>query len=317
LLLLLTPRMMSVSRRCASAGLLACCPLPIPQRGGSLEQLTSLLNLPGRDDFGLVTTWLLAALRHGGPYPLLVISGEQGSAKTVLSKMLQALVDPNTVRTLPREERDLFIAANNGHVLRPAPCLRKDSIRNRARLARSGRLMTSSMLEDDRAGSVEQHLILVGVLPPLASRQSASESHDAKADRVGPTGGYRSRRGVRKRRADCGIVNHCAIAGSSLPDDVATLKRLLLARDVELAQARAEVSSARAEASSAEALVVHLRLTIERSRSSSATCSARATGALQFLLPRTMALGWPDRRGAGASPPIGADTVRAASSNAV
>jgi hypothetical protein len=61
----------------------------------------------------------LAALRPGGPYPLLVIAGEQGSAKTVLSKLLRALVDPNVapVRTLPREERDLFIAANNGHVL--------------------------------------------------------------------------------------------------------------------------------------------------------------------------------------------------------
>jgi hypothetical protein len=94
-------------------------PLPMPQRGGSLEQLPSLLNLPGRDDLVLITTWLLAALRHGGPYPLLVIAGEQGSAKTVLSKMLRALVDPNVapVRALPREERDLFIAANNGHVL--------------------------------------------------------------------------------------------------------------------------------------------------------------------------------------------------------
>src|SRR5215468_9038979 len=94
-------------------------PLPTPQRGGSLEQLTSLLNLPDRRDLVLVTTWLLAALRPRGPYPLLVIAGEQGSAKTVLSKMLRALVDPNVapVRTLPREERDLFIAANNGHVL--------------------------------------------------------------------------------------------------------------------------------------------------------------------------------------------------------
>jgi hypothetical protein len=94
-------------------------PLPMPQRGGSLEQLTSLLNLPDRSDLVLVTTWLLAALRHCGPYPLLVIAGEQGSAKTMLSKMLRALVDPNVapVRTLPREERDLFIAASNGHVL--------------------------------------------------------------------------------------------------------------------------------------------------------------------------------------------------------
>jgi len=98
---------------------LGMLPLPVPQPGGSLEQFTWLLNLSGRDDLILVTTWLLAALRHGGPYPLLVIAGEQGSAKTVLSKMLRALVDPNVapIRALPREERDLFIAANNGHVL--------------------------------------------------------------------------------------------------------------------------------------------------------------------------------------------------------
>src|SRR5215813_12492424 len=52
-------------------------------------------------------------------YPLLAISGEQGSAKTVLSKLLRALVDPNAapVRALPREERELMIAANNAHLL--------------------------------------------------------------------------------------------------------------------------------------------------------------------------------------------------------
>ena len=61
----------------------------------------------------------VAALRSSGPYPLLAISGEQGSAKTVLSKLLRALVDPNVapVRALPREERELMIAANNGHLL--------------------------------------------------------------------------------------------------------------------------------------------------------------------------------------------------------
>ena len=94
-------------------------PLPMPVRGGSVEALTSFFNLPNRSDFVLVVAWLLAALRHGGPYPLLAVSGEQGSAKTVLSKILRALIDPNAapVRTAPREERDLFIAANNGHLL--------------------------------------------------------------------------------------------------------------------------------------------------------------------------------------------------------
>jgi hypothetical protein len=99
-----------------AAGML---PLPMPMSGGSLEALTSFFNLASRSDFILVVAWLLAALRHGGPYPLLAVSGEQGSAKTVFSKVLRALIDPNAapVRTAPREERDLFIAASNGHLL--------------------------------------------------------------------------------------------------------------------------------------------------------------------------------------------------------
>jgi hypothetical protein len=99
-----------------SPGMLA---LPVPERGGSIEALRSFLNLSSPNDFVLVVAWLLAALRPSGPYPLLAISGEQGSAKTVLSKFLRALIDPNVaaVRALPREERELMIAANNGHVL--------------------------------------------------------------------------------------------------------------------------------------------------------------------------------------------------------
>jgi hypothetical protein len=94
-------------------------PLPVPQQGGSIEALASFLNLASRDDFVLVVAWLSAALRPGGPYPLLALSGEQGSAKTVLSKVLKALIDPNAapVRSLSREERELMIAANNGYLL--------------------------------------------------------------------------------------------------------------------------------------------------------------------------------------------------------
>ena len=94
-------------------------PLPMPMRGGSVEALAPFLNLNGPGDFVLIVAWLLAALRPAGPYPLLAMSGEQGSSKTVLSKILRALVDPNAapVRSAPREERDLFIAASNGHLL--------------------------------------------------------------------------------------------------------------------------------------------------------------------------------------------------------
>jgi len=94
-------------------------PMPIPERGGSIEVLRSFLNVRSDVDFVLVVAWALACLRERGPYPVLVLSGEQGSAKSTFASIMRALIDPNTapLRALPREDRDLFIAASNGHVL--------------------------------------------------------------------------------------------------------------------------------------------------------------------------------------------------------
>ena len=94
-------------------------PFPVPVAGGSIEVLRSFLNVQSDNDFVLVVAWALAVLRNRGPYPVIVLSGEQGSAKSTFSAILRALLDPNTapLRALPREDRDLFIAASNGHVL--------------------------------------------------------------------------------------------------------------------------------------------------------------------------------------------------------
>jgi hypothetical protein len=94
-------------------------PTPAPVRGGSLNELRQLINLHDENDLMLVTAWLLAAMRDGGPYPVLALTGEQGSAKSSLAALLRLLVDPNVapLRTLPRDDRDLFIAATNGHVI--------------------------------------------------------------------------------------------------------------------------------------------------------------------------------------------------------
>jgi hypothetical protein len=94
-------------------------PLPVPVAGGSIEALRSFLNVQSDNDFVLVVAWALACLRNRGPYPVIALSGEQGSAKSTFSAILRALLDPNTapLRALPREDRDLFIAASNGHVM--------------------------------------------------------------------------------------------------------------------------------------------------------------------------------------------------------
>ena len=94
-------------------------PLPMPVPGGSITALRSFLNVQADTDFVLIVAWALACLRDRGPYPVIVLSGEQGSAKSTFSAILRGLLDPNTapLRALPREDRDLFIAASNGHVL--------------------------------------------------------------------------------------------------------------------------------------------------------------------------------------------------------
>jgi hypothetical protein len=99
-----------------AAGMLA---LPIPVKGGSIAELQPFANVANDADFVLLTAWLLAALRHRGPYPVLELIGEQGSAKSFLAMLLRMLVDPNVapLRSLPRNDRDLFIAATNGHVI--------------------------------------------------------------------------------------------------------------------------------------------------------------------------------------------------------
>jgi hypothetical protein len=90
-------------------------PLPEPQRGGSVAELRRFVNVTDQG-WVLLLSWLVAAFRPDGPYPILKTIGEQGSAKTTLARVLRGLVDPNVCATrgAPRSERDLRIAAENG-----------------------------------------------------------------------------------------------------------------------------------------------------------------------------------------------------------
>lgn len=94
-------------------------PLPPPTPGGRVDELRSLVNLPGDDAWVLLVAWLVMALRPSGPYPVLTVNGEQGSAKSSLCRMVRALIDPNKapLRRPPRADRDLMIAASNAWII--------------------------------------------------------------------------------------------------------------------------------------------------------------------------------------------------------
>jgi hypothetical protein len=89
-------------------------PLAVPVCGGSLDQLRQFVNIRD-EDWPLLVGWLLAAFRPIGPYPVLCLHGEQGSAKSTTARVLRCLVDPSMapLRAEPRDERDLAIAASN------------------------------------------------------------------------------------------------------------------------------------------------------------------------------------------------------------
>ncbi|MBF0528822.1 MAG: hypothetical protein HQK55_06045 [Deltaproteobacteria bacterium] len=94
--------------------------LPIPKRNdSSWKTLERLLNLESHDDFILVTSWLFGSLRPTGPFPILILSGEQGSGKSSLSRLLKNLIDPSIseLRAPPRTEQDLVIGAVSSLIL--------------------------------------------------------------------------------------------------------------------------------------------------------------------------------------------------------
>jgi hypothetical protein len=89
-------------------------PLPDPVPG-SVEELRPFVNVTDAE-WPLLVAWLVGALHPSGPFTVLAINGEQGSAKTTLSGMIRKLLDPNTAptRAIPREVLHVSIAAQNG-----------------------------------------------------------------------------------------------------------------------------------------------------------------------------------------------------------
>ena len=69
-----------------------------------------------------------------------------------------------------------------------------------------------------------------------------------------------------RKAGEPALMTGMVLAGSSQPDDVDALKRLVLAREAELAAAQVEIDRAKARENSAEAMILHLRLAVEKMR---------------------------------------------------
>jgi energy-coupling factor transporter ATP-binding protein EcfA2 len=149
--------------------------LPEPVLGGSIEDLRVHLNLEDDTQFRLAVGWVIAALAGRGPFPILVLHGEQGSGKTTFARFLRALVDPSasSVHAEPREVRDLMIAGGNAHVialdnLSNIPPWISDAL---CRLSTGGGFSTRELYTDDEEVifDARKPIILTGI-EELATR---------------------------------------------------------------------------------------------------------------------------------------------------
>jgi putative DNA primase/helicase len=97
-------------------------PMMVPRRTRfiiALYDLGELLNIQSENDYMMYVAWLVMALYPHGPYPVLSIDGEAGTAKTTACTTLRNLIDPNLapLRGTPKSEEDLMLAATNSRVV--------------------------------------------------------------------------------------------------------------------------------------------------------------------------------------------------------
>lgn len=85
-------------------------PMPVPERGGSLNELWEFVNIDDHSRPILIAA-LTMAFRPKGPYPIMILNGEQGCAKSTTNEVLKHLVDPRTpmLGTMQDSPRELFV----------------------------------------------------------------------------------------------------------------------------------------------------------------------------------------------------------------
>lgn len=92
--------------------------LPHPAQGGSLELLRPFISASDKY-FKLLIACLIGATNPEGPFPILAMEGPQGTGKSTVARIIRSILDPSKspIRSAPRDDRDLLIAANNGWFL--------------------------------------------------------------------------------------------------------------------------------------------------------------------------------------------------------
>ncbi len=156
--------------------------MPTPISDGSWELFKKHFKTRSEGDLRLLIGFMSSCFRPKGPYPVLVLQGEQGSAKSTTARMIKALVDPSAgaTRSAPKKEQDLFIAAQNSHLLSfdNISLIKNDFSDALCRIATSGTFATRSLYTNNEEFQMElcKPIILNGITDFVNRADLASRS---------------------------------------------------------------------------------------------------------------------------------------------
>lgn len=93
-------------------------PMVRPDQPGDIQAFRRFANVTD-DDWTLLLGFLVGAMCPTGPYPVLAVYGEHGSAKSSLCRFIRKILDPNRspLRADHRSPHDLMIGASNGWIV--------------------------------------------------------------------------------------------------------------------------------------------------------------------------------------------------------
>jgi putative DNA primase/helicase len=155
-------------------------PLPVPER--STEQVSGMVDLRSflanvsEEHFVLVVAWLIACLRDTGTYPILMVHGESGSGKSMLTRLLMDLIDPRAenAMSIMKDDRAMIVLAKQTFLLgfenlSHIPAWFSDAL---CRLASGDTFIAVTLYTDDELSIHKaKRPVIINGIPRLAERE--------------------------------------------------------------------------------------------------------------------------------------------------
>lgn len=153
-------------------------PLPTPAKGGDIELLRKYVNVTD-EQWPFMQAYILYCMHGKGPFPILVLTGSAGSAKTSTSRFIRSLIDPQVVKDLSLpygiKTDTILLSSKYGYVLAydNISSINREVSDTLCRIATGAGTTTRKLYtdEDEVITVVERPIILTGITDFIAGKE--------------------------------------------------------------------------------------------------------------------------------------------------